>query len=99
MDAAAGQLPDQPTVDGAEQELAGFRAALRAGHVIQQPADLGARKVRVEQESGSLAEERLHAISLESLTDPGADPTLPDDRRMDGSAGGAVPDDGRLALV
>ena len=50
-DAAAGQLPDQPAVDGAEQQLAGFGALLRAGHAVQQPADLGAREVRVDQQA------------------------------------------------
>ena len=52
VDAAAGQPPDQERVDGAEAELAAL--GLRAGalHVVEQPGDLGAGEIGIEQQAG-----------------------------------------------
>ena len=98
--AAAGELPDEPGVDGAEGELAALGPAPRAGHVVEQPADLRAGEVRVEHEPGALAHERLRARR------PSARRTAAAVRRhcqtiarWIGRAGRALPDDRRLALV
>ena len=50
---AAGELPGEPGVDGAEGELAALGALARARHVVEQPGELGAREVGVEHEARS----------------------------------------------
>ena len=65
MRRAAGQVPHQPAVDGAEQQLAALGAGLCAVDVIQDPADLGGREIGVHQKAGALADQRLMAICLE----------------------------------
>ena len=45
-DVAAAQVPDQPRVDRAEQNLAGLGALAQSRDPIEQPADLRAREVR-----------------------------------------------------
>ena len=53
---AAGQHPHQPGVDGAEGELAAFGGSARAGHVVEDPLQLGAREVGVDDQAGLGAE-------------------------------------------
>src|ERR1019366_8007145 len=94
----AGQHPEQPGIDGAESELAALGGGARVGDVIEQPGELGAREIRIEDKGGLLAEERFEAALLQRLTRRRRAPVLPDDGVADRLAGGAVPDDGRLAL-
>jgi hypothetical protein len=61
MALAARQLPDQPAVDGAEGELAGFGPLPRALDVVEEPGELGAREIRVEQKARLLLHHRLMA--------------------------------------
>jgi hypothetical protein len=46
---AAGEVPDQPAIDGAEGQLALLGAGASAGDIVQDPCDLGAGKVGVEK--------------------------------------------------
>ena len=46
MDLAARQLPDEPRLDRAEQQLAALGTLARAGDVFEQPVDLRARRNR-----------------------------------------------------
>ena len=48
----AGETPQQVAIDGAEQKLAFFGARPRAGDVIENPGDLGAGKIGVDDEAG-----------------------------------------------
>ena len=57
MDAALGQVPEQPRIDGAEGEFAALGAIARAGDVVENPLELGAGEVGVEQEACFPAEE------------------------------------------
>ena len=50
--APARQPPQQEAVDGAEGELAALGPRARAGHVIEDPGDLGGREIRVEPQAG-----------------------------------------------
>ncbi len=97
--AAAAEPPGHPAVHGAERQLAGLRALAHAGDVVQQPADLGAREVRVEEEAGLAPDQRLGAGDAQLLAEAGGAPVLPDDRRRDRRRGRPVPQDGGLALV
>ncbi len=97
---AAGQLPDEPRVDGAERELAAQRPLARAGHVVEQPLELGAREIGVEDEAGlarrSVAAWPAARSSSQMRRRP---PVLPDDRVGDRPAGRAIPQHRRLALI
>ena len=57
------------------------------GDVVEDPADLRAGEVGVEDEAGLLAEERLVAGRLRRSQRPGGAPVLPDDRVVDGPPG------------
>ena len=99
VSASAAEPPHQPRVDRSAEQLAAFGAGLRARNLVEDPADLRRREVRVDDEPGALAHERLEAVRTELLADGRARPALPDDRRVDRAARRALPDDGRLALV
>ena len=58
---SAGQVPQQPAVDGAEQQLAAFGACARAGHVVEDPLDLGAAEIGIDQQAGALAHQFAHS--------------------------------------
>ena len=96
---AAGQPPDQEGVDRAEGDLAGFRLRPQSLDVVQQPGDLGAREIGIEQQAGLFGEQRLAAIRLETVAQIGGAPVLPDDRPVHRFARLAVPHRHRLALV
>src|SRR6185437_1779642 len=99
VNASTGQLPDQPRVDCAEQQVSGCGAVLAVWDGVQQPADLGARKVGIHEQPGALAEERLVAFRLESVADVGGDTALPDHRWPDRGSRACIPDDGCLTLI
>ncbi len=83
---AARQVPGEPALDRAEENV-----ALDAG---EQPLQLGGREVRVGHEAGALADQVGRELSA-ALRRP---PVLPHDRRVE-RASVAAPHDGRLALV
>ena len=56
---AAGQPPQQVAVDGAEQQFAALGALARAGHVIEQPGDLGAGEIGIDDQAGLCRDHRL----------------------------------------
>ena len=45
-------LPQQPAIHRAKSQFTGFGLGARAGHLLQQPGQLGWRKVRVDQQPG-----------------------------------------------
>ena len=99
MDRAAGELPDQPGVDGAEEQLAFFRPLPGPGGVVQQPFDLGAGEIGVGHKAGLFADGVAVAFGLQLVDDGGGAAALPDDGVGDGLAGGLIPDNGGLPLV
>ena len=96
---AAGELPHQPAVDGAERQLAGLGPGPRAGDVVEHPRDLAAGEVGVDDQAGAFADEVFVAVALQAIAEIRGPAVLPDDRVVDGLAGLAIPDDGGLALV
>ncbi len=96
---ATGKFPDQPAVDGAEQQFTLARTLTAAFDVVEDPLELGAGEVRVGNQAGGVADVLLVTIALELLADFGAAAALPDDRVVDRAAGGLVPDHGGFALV
>ena len=99
VDLAAGQFPDQPGLHRAEQQLAGLGLLPRAGDVVQDPFQLGGRKVGVDDKARLLPEGFGVAAGLQLVAVGAGAPALPDDGVVDRLAGVPVPDDGGLALV
>src|SRR5439155_23334690 len=95
----AGELPEEPRVHGAKRELAALGADARAGDLVEQPADLGAREVSVEDEPGAVPHERLDPLGAQAVARRRRPSALPHDRAVDGRSRTTIPDDGRLALV
>jgi hypothetical protein len=94
-----GHAPDEPAVDGAESQFAVLSPFTGPVYVIEDPLNLGAGKVGVENQAGFFLEEVQVPLVLESVAKARRAPILPDDGVVDGSPGFAVPDDCRLALV
>ena len=96
---AAGQPPQQEAVDGAERELALLGRGARAVDVVEQPGDFRRREIRIEQQTGARRNQRLMALLAQRGAGVGGAPVLPDDGIVDRLAGGAIPQNRRLALV
>ena len=99
MDLAAGQPPEEKTVDRAEGELAGLCPRAGAFHMVEEPGDLGAGEIGVDDEAGLFGDERLEAVLGKLVADIGGAPVLPDDGVVDRLAGLAIPDHDGLALI
>ena len=99
MGAAAGQIPDEPRVHIAEQQLAALGALARTRNVIEDPLDLRAGKIGVDEQTGLLLHIRAKTVGRELIADGRRAAALPDDRVIDGLARILVPDDRRLSLV
>jgi hypothetical protein len=99
MEPAGGELVDQPAVDRPASEPAGLGRVARAGHMIENPGDLGGAEIRIEPQAGLEADQRFAPLSTELVADAGGAAVLPDDRRVNRHAGRAIPDDHGLALV
>ena len=99
VDGPTGQVPDEPRVHGAEEELATLGTRLRLGHVIEDPAELGAREVGVDHQAGRALDVLLQASRLQLVAQLSRATILPDDRVHDRPARIALPHDRRLALV
>ena len=99
VDAARGQVPDEPAVDRAEGELAAARAIAGARHVVEQPGELGSREIGVQHEARALADLDRMPGRAQGVAAIGGAPILPDDRIGDRPAGGAIPQHGCLALI
>src|SRR5690606_19852092 len=99
MGLALSHFPDQPAVDGAEQQGAMARPFAAALDVVENTLDLGAGEVGVDDQASGLANVVFHAVTLELIANRRALAALPDDGVVDRPAGDSVPDDGGFALV
>src|SRR6266446_5013800 len=97
--AAAGQLPQEPRVDGAEGQLAARGTTTRVGGLVEDPRDLRPGEIGVQHQARAGPHHRLVTLGPQPVADGGGAAALPDDGAMERRAGGAVPDDRRLALV
>jgi hypothetical protein len=96
---AAGHVPDDPGVDGAEEQVTsvcGFACALDG---LENPRDLGPREISGQRKPDRLLVAIDAVAAAEVLDDALSARVLPDDRVGHRLAGVAVPDDRRLALV
>ncbi len=99
MDLAACKLPHEPAVHGAEAELAGFGLFPRTGDVVQDPADLGAGKIWVDEQPRALPDQRLQPLGGQGGAEVRRAAALPDDGVAHGPARAPLPDEGGLPLV
>ena len=99
MDLAAGQFPDQPGLHRPEQQLSRFGLLPRVWHMVQDPFQLGGRKISVDDKAGLLTELLGQTTGLQLVAVGAGAPALPDDGVADRFAGVAVPYDGGLPLV
>ncbi len=99
MGLAIGEFPDEPGVDGAEEQVALLRLLPGPRHLIQDPLYLGAGEVGVDEQAGFLPHRRLVALLLQLLADTGRLPRLPHDGPVHRLPRVPVPDHGRLPLV
>jgi hypothetical protein len=85
---AAGQVPDAPGVDGAEDEVSRLGALARSFDVVEDPLDLRAGKIRVRHQAGDVADMRPQTGRFQLIDDRGSAAALPDDgveNRLTGS--------------
>ena len=99
VDSAAGQVPDEPGVNGSEKEFAFVSQFLCFRDVVQEPADLGGGEIGVDDEAGLIFDQFRVALFFEFLGIVRGPAALPDDGVVDRTAGGLIPKDGGLALV
>ena len=95
----AGELPDNPGFDGAEKGLAPFRRGTCLGNMVQNPLDLGPRKIGGDRQPGLFAEAVLTALFGQGAADFIGTGALPDNGIVIGLAGFPVPDHRGFALV
>jgi len=96
---AAGELPDDPGVDVAEDHVSGLCLLPDSVDVLQDPLDLRAREVGRDRKPCLRPEAVLASVRDQLVADRVGAGVLPDDRVVDGPPVGAVPDHGRLTLV
>ena len=94
-----GEVPDQPAVHRAKGQFASLGALARARRVVQQPGQLGARKVSVQHQAGLALNLRRVPLPAQLVTDARCAPVLPDNGGGHGLAGSAIPQHRGLALI
>lgn len=72
---AAGQFPDQPGIDGPEAKFAGQCLRLGAGHVFQNPFELGAGEIGIQNQPCAGFEQAFMSSCLQFLADVGSSAT------------------------
>ena len=98
-DLAAGEVVDEPGVDGAKHEVARRRALARAVDVVENPLHLGCREIRIEREPRAGAHQLFCALLDQLVNQRRGAAALPYDGVIDGLAAYAVPHHRGLALV
>ena len=99
MHLAARQPPQQEALDRARGQRALVGGGAAARHVLQDPGDLGAGEIGIEQQAGLVRHHLLVPGLLQVTAEPGGTAVLPDDGVVHRLAGRAIPHHGRLALV
>ena len=99
VDGPASELPQQPGVHRAEQNLP--PAGLFPGplHMVEHPLDLGGGEVRVGNQASGGTDMLLQAVGPQPVHQLRRAAALPDDGVVDGPPGGPVPQNGGLTLV
>ena len=99
MGPASGQVPDEPAVHRACQQLPPLCPLPGAGNMVQQPLQLRAGKIGIDQKARFLRHRLLQAVRLELVADGRRPAALPHDGVADRFSCAAVPQNGGLPLV
>src|SRR5262245_44661653 len=99
MRAVAGEMPDEPAIDRAESKFAAFGTRTRVRHMIQEPGDLGAAEVWIDDEARPLAHQVFGTTLPQFIAQSCRAAVLPDDRIVKRHAGLSVPHDRGFALI
>ncbi|CRK50344.1 hypothetical protein RHCRD62_110024 [Rhodococcus sp. RD6.2] len=95
----AGEVPQDPRVHRPEAEVTRFGSGPDAVDVVEDPAKLRSREVGGEGKPGRLPIAVGSLVAGEFLAQFGGAGVLPDDGVVHRFARGAIPHDGRLALI
>ena len=99
MHLAIGQLPNQPSLDGAEQELAGFCLLSGARDIFENPAQLRAAEIGIDQKSCLLTNHIAVPGRFQLIAVLRGTAALPHNRVADRNAGFFIPNHRRLSLI
>src|SRR5439155_1357574 len=80
--AAAGQLPQEPRVDGAEGQLAARGTTTRVGGLVEDPRDLRPGEIGVQHQARAGPHHRLVTLGPQPVADGGGAAALPEDGAM-----------------
>src|SRR5690606_7940753 len=96
---AAGQAPDEKSVDGAGEKLPLLGPPSGSLTLVEQPGDLRPGKIGIEQQAGLAGKFRLQPLLREPSTKRRGAPVLPDNGVVDRLSGRLVPDNDSFALI
>ena len=96
---AAGEFPDEPGIDGAEEDFAPLGPFAQPVLGVQQMFDFRAREIGVNDQAGFAVECFFEPLGFELVADGGTDAALPDDRVGHRSARLSLPEDRGFPLV
>ena len=99
MNLSAGQIPDEPSVNGSEKQIAAFCECLRFGDILQNPADFCCGEIGINQKPCFFADFFGVALLLQRITIGCGSSALPDNGMINRLAVALVPEDGGFALV
>ena len=96
---APGELPDEPALHGAEEDLPILGPAAQGRVPVQEPFQLGAGEIGVDDKARLFPDIGPQARLFQILADVRRPAALPADGVADAPARGPVPEDGGLPLV
>src|SRR5215216_5290570 len=96
---SAGQVPDHPCVNVAEEYFTFFGLCAYTLNILQNPFDLGAGEIGCQRQTDFFAEAILAAIFGKLIADSVGAGILPDNRVVNRLAGCLLPDDRGLTLI
>ena len=99
MGLSACQVPYEPSIHGAEKQLAACGFFLCALDVIEYPLDFCGGKIRVDEQTCFVAEKLFKTLLGELCADVGSSSALPHDSVIDWLACVFIPDYRGLTLV
>ena len=99
MPGVSREVSDEPGVDGAQTEVVLRRQLPGARHVLQNPLELGPRKVGVQHQAGFLPYCIGQALRFQLLTARCRAAALPDNGVTERLAGRALPGNSSLPLI
>ena len=97
--AARGQTRDQKGIDGPDHGLALAQLGGDLRPVFQQPGDLGAAKIRIQNQAGALPDQLFVSLSAEARNDVSTAFALPNNTAVQGPVGASFKHAKGLALI